>query len=157
MSDFDGVVWTSGLLTWVIGQDVVLADDITSKLFGLDPDECGKGTQIETFLARVIEADRPRVAKELYRCIAEGCDYLEAFEVLSEGGRSRRLVAKGSAVGDVLFTCIITEWTDSRSALERLCLAAYEAARQANNDIVAYRLMQSVVALEGTGTRSCLH
>lgn len=157
MSDVDGVYWTSGLLTWVIGQDIVLADDVTSRLFGLDPYECGKGTQIETFLARVTEVDRPRVAKELYRCIAEGCDYLESFEVASPDGRPRRLVAKGSAVGDVLFTCIVTECNDSRSALERLCLAAYEAARQVNNDVVAYRLMQSVAALDQTTTRACLH
>lgn len=156
MDEVDGVVWTSGLLTWVIGQDIVLADDVASRLFGFEPEDCRKGTQIEALLARVAERDRQRVAKKLYRCIADGRDYLEAFDVNCARG-SRRLIAKGSAVGDVLFTCIVMECVGPRLALKRLCLTAYEVARQENNDSVAYRLMQCVVALEGSKRPNELH
>lgn len=156
MDEVGAVVWTSGLLTWVIGQDVVLADDVASQLFGLDPEDCRTGTRIETFLSQVTEADRSRVANNLFRSIAEGSDYLETFDVETRDGL-RRLVAKGSSVGDVLFSCIVTECVEPRFALKRLCLAAYEVARQENNDPVAYCLMQSVVALEGATRLERLH
>ncbi len=157
MRDDGKVTWSSGLLTWVTGQNLALADDVAADLFGLDRDVCREGTEIETFLAKIAEADRSRVAMQLYRSIADGSVYLETFEVCAVAGR-RRLALKGQAVGDVLFSCIVMEVVNDDTAdLRELCFAAYDVARRRNQDKAAVHIMQTLVLIDETIPGAELH
>jgi hypothetical protein len=103
MDSFDIIELSSGLLTWFTSQNIVIADDVAAVLFGLDEDDCHVGVSIEKFLDCISSRDRPRMSRALYDCIAR-CDTIHEVFELSIDGRTKVVVLKGRAVGDVLFT-----------------------------------------------------
>lgn len=151
MTDTGKTEINSGLITWIIGQDIVLADDVAARMFGLDEEECASGVEIGVFLAQVAEPDRGRVARQLYESIATNGPYFEEFN-LNLGGTGNTVVMKGRSVGDVLFTCIVAQVDCGLrfGKLQDLCLAAYEAARDENNNIAATQLARTISLLGST-------
>lgn len=145
MDSFDIIELSSGLLTWFTSQNIVIADDVAAVLFGLDEDDCHVGVSIEKFLDCISSRDRPRMSRALYDCIAR-CDTIHEVFELSIDGRTKVVVLKGRAVGDVLFTGIVTEIDAGMASakLQNLCLAAYELARQEKNDKAALQLVQTL-------------
>jgi hypothetical protein len=133
--------WSTGMITWIIGQNSVLLDNVAADLFGM-PGDISSGLDIDTILAIVVEEDRARVAREMYGCIANGGLYEEEFDISIAGAR-QTVAMKGRAVGDILFTCMIapTPVPTRPGRLLGLCLAAYDVARQENNDAAALQLI----------------
>ncbi|MGO8532041.1 hypothetical protein ACC756_17020 [Rhizobium ruizarguesonis] len=154
MLDIGTIELSSGLLTWIIGQDLVIADEVAARIFGLDESLCSEGIEIGAFLAHVVEDERGRVARRLYDTIATGGVYRESLQ-LSVGGLRRTILMKGRSVGDVLFTCIVAPVGkgNEHGKLQDLCLAAYDVARQENNDAAALQLVKTL-SLLGTSSRS---
>jgi hypothetical protein len=138
----------SGLITWFTSQNIVIADDVAAVLLGLDEDECHTGIRIETFLACISLRDRERISQALYHCIAS-CDTIHEVFELCVDGQAKMVVMKGRSIGEVLFTCIVTEINAGLASakLQNLCLAAYEAARQEKNDIAALQLARALSLL----------
>jgi hypothetical protein len=145
MDCFDTIELSSGLLTWFMSQNVAIADDVAALLFGLDEDDCHVGVGIEKFLDCISVGDRPRMSRALYDCIAHCETFHEVFELCVDGHK-KVVVMKGRAVGDVLFTGIVTEIDAGLASakLQNLCLAAYELARQEKNDTAALQLVQTL-------------
>lgn len=139
---------SSGLITWFTNQDIVIADDVAALLFGLDEDDCHLGVTIAMFLAGISSKDRPRISQAIYACI-ERCDTIHEVFELQTDGKTKLVVMKGRSIGDVLFTCIVTEIDKGRASakLQNLCLAAYEVARQEKNDSAALQLIRTLSLL----------
>lgn len=158
MESFEPIELGSGLITWFIAQDIVIADDVAAGLFGLGEDECDLGVDIGVFLARISEKDRGRISQALYDCIADSDGFHEVFEILV-CGTPKVVVMKGRSVGDVLFTCIVTELDEGSLSgkLVNLCLAAYELARQEKNDIAAMQLVRTLSLITASPTEQHLH
>ncbi|WP_018900491.1 hypothetical protein [Rhizobium sp. 2MFCol3.1] len=148
MDGIDFIELSSGLITWFTSQDIVIADDVAAVLFGLDEDDCHLGVGVEMFLASISPRDRPRISQALYTCIARCETIHEVFEICTDG-KTKMVVMKGRSVGDVLFTCIVTEIDEGRATakLQNLCLAAYDVARQEKNDTAALQLIRTLSLL----------
>lgn len=73
----------AALIPWIIGQNIMLADDVAARMFGLDEAECASGVEIGVFLTQVAERHRGRVARQLYESIATSGPYLEEFILIS--------------------------------------------------------------------------
>jgi PAS domain S-box-containing protein len=89
-----------GTWTWDIGNDRLIADQFTARMFSLDPDETAKGLPAQAYLQAIYDEDRPGVVDALHGAIQSCGHYDTSYRVRQEKGECRWLQARGRVESD---------------------------------------------------------
>lgn len=88
-----------GLYTWNIAENSLVADEVYSELYGLNPDKLARGMEIEEIISLVFIGDRERAARATHQAILSGkigtIDYR-----ITVGGALRNVSAYGRCLKD---------------------------------------------------------
>ncbi|QDS99493.1 PAS domain S-box protein [Adhaeretor mobilis] len=80
--------------SWHMETNEVVADDNLKRLFGFNIDDNPK---LSTFLSRIDEGDRARVAESIERSVQDGEYFKEEYQINKPSGERRWMRARGSA------------------------------------------------------------
>jgi len=90
----------SGVFTWALSTNILHADAALAELFGLDPDATIAGLPVNAYIDRIVEGDRPSVAKAINDAIISGNPYHEEYRVIDRSGHARKVMAFGRCFRD---------------------------------------------------------
>jgi len=133
-----------GTWTWDIVPDRLVADEFTSRMFSIEPEEAAKGLPAQAYLQAVLEEDQPAVAAGLAGAIQTCGRYDIVYRVRLRDGELRWLQARGRVEGDeagnaMNFHGAVMDVTDRKLAEEALHLL---------NENLEQRVMERTIQLE---------
>jgi hypothetical protein len=88
-----------GLFTWILSDNRLIGDDVFAGLYGFTRVQLVRGVTIEDVIARIVEEDRERVARETHAAILSGRFHSTTFRVVMKG-QVRNIVSYGRCLRD---------------------------------------------------------
>ncbi len=147
----------SGILTWNIKENIVHADCNVAEHFGLNANACEHGVPVEDFLARVHEADRILVVRDVTDRNTSPHPRRSSFRALNSAGQYSLISLMGTLFRDipgnpVQFAGIVTLEGAAQNQSFKLmdaCLNAREIAITSGNELAAGTLDLLIGVLGG--------
>jgi two-component sensor histidine kinase len=138
-----------GTFVWDVATDLITADELFAKSFGLDPEVCRTGVPSGTTLLSVHPTDRLGVETAVTDALARGGAYRHQYRVLQQDGAYRWIEASGRVEMDaagrpIRFPGVLLDITAWKHADEARNLLMREVDHRARN---ALATVQSVVRL----------
>lgn len=114
-----------GTWTWDIGNDCLVSDEFTARMFSIEPDAAQKGLPAEAYLKAVFEEDQLSVSTALAEAIKACSQYDIEYRVHLKNGEFRWLQARGRVDRDAagsasLFHGAVMDITERKRAAEAL-------------------------------------
>jgi PAS domain-containing protein len=89
-----------GIFMWDLGQNHLYGDGALASLFGLDPAAVFAGLPLQSYVDRIHDSDRKRVARAIHQAVVSGEPYHIEYHVLSEGDSITHVAAFGRCFRD---------------------------------------------------------
>lgn len=138
-----------GTWVWDVQADVITADDLFARSFGLDPERCRIGFAAAEPMVSVHPADRAAVEAAVGEALARGGAYRCQYRIRQQDGRYRWIEASGWVELDAYgrarrFPGVLLDITAWKHADEARALLMREVDHRARN---ALAMVQAVVRL----------
>jgi PAS domain S-box-containing protein len=113
-----------GSWIWNIPENLVIADIMLSKLFGVTAEEGAAGLPLQTFTSTIHPDDRPRIEAAIHQAVANTSLFNEEYRTTLPDGTVRWVMARGQVEADksgqaTRFPGVIVDITDRKEAEEK--------------------------------------
>lgn len=152
-----GVCQSMGFFTWSVPDNILLGDAVVAELYEIPELELRKGVSVEQILTKIVEYDRPAIAKRIHEAIVSGETTSSAYRIRLSNGAFRELVAFGRCIRDntgspSYFTGAVMDKSlpgvvFGDNALEAHCRSAYSLAKNSGNELAARYLSSALTLL----------
>ncbi|MDO9417162.1 PAS domain-containing protein [Pararhizobium sp.] len=147
---------SGGTYTWKVDQDVVYADATVARLFGLPVDAAKSGLPIQRFLTAIHPDDLERVSVSITSAIETGDVFRQDYRVIPAPGRIVPILAMGQCFRNadgkpveyagMLFDLSVGTCKEAHEEeMVENCISAFQAAKRAGNELVAYFLSMALI------------
>ncbi|QYA08694.1 PAS domain-containing protein [Agrobacterium larrymoorei] len=89
-----------GFFTWSVPENTLFADDVFAELYELAPAEVSAGIRVEDILEKIVDDDRPLLARKIHQAIISGRPSTQSYRVRRSDGTSKELVSFGRCMRD---------------------------------------------------------
>lgn len=150
-----------GFFSWLVPANKLHADATFGRLYAFDKDQLSAGIGVEEVLDRVIEEDRPKIARGVHHAIVTGEPSSAYYRITLPDGSRRDLVSFGTCFRDEdgvpsIYTGTVMDASLPQVAfgddpLKAHCLAALELAEKGGQEL-AVRYLSSALASLTSGS-----
>jgi PAS domain S-box-containing protein len=112
-----------GIWTWDLATDEIVCDSTIHRLYGLP--ESDSGSFFETWLTRLHEQDRDRIAQAMQESAAGKADYNTQFRIIQPAGALRHIRSSGIVTRDAAGSALCMTgavWDVTKEVTENLAL-----------------------------------
>lgn len=152
-----GVCQSMGFFTWSVPDNILFGDTVFAALYEMAEHDLRKGVAVEQILAKILEHDRPLMAKRIHEAIVSGETTSSAYRIRMSNGASRELVAFGRCIRDdtgvpSYFTGAVMDKSlpgvvFGDDPLEAHCRFAHSLAKTTGNELAARYLSSTLTLL----------
>lgn len=152
-----GACQSMGFFTWSVPENILFGDAIFSALYEMPEHALRKGIAVEQILTKILEHERPLMAKRIHEAIISGEPTSSAYRIRLFNGATRELVAFGRCIRDdtgipSYFTGAVMDKSlpgvvSGDDALEAHCRFAHSLAMTTGNELAARYLSAALAIL----------
>jgi len=88
-----------GFFNWNVAENILTGDHIFAAVYGFDVERASAGLLVEEILATMVEADKPRVAREIHSAIINGHFTTNTYQIYVRS-RLKTVMAFGRCMRD---------------------------------------------------------
>lgn len=96
----DNLMRGAGFYSWSLTQNTLTADKAFATIYEIDERDLARGVPVEFILERIVEDDRPRLAKRIHEVILGGKPYVSRYRINCPSGPAKSLISMGSCAKD---------------------------------------------------------
>lgn len=90
----------SGFYAWSLAENMLTADKAFAHIYEINEIDIARGVPVEFILSRIVEDDRPRLAKRIHEVILGGEPFISPYRILCPSGVYKSLMSMGSCSRD---------------------------------------------------------
>ncbi len=150
---------TVGTWSWSVDDDFCYADEVTSGLFSIDPDEAARGLPVSRYLSAICTEDRPAVERQIAAAVSKSGTFFAEYSVVSLFGK-RKILASGQCFrvsrrglmlsGHVIDATCFDGHSDLLQQIDDWLAQALNGAARARLPMLRYLIQMAYLELHGS-------